>query len=186
MDDGGLRDFTEMKAFQHLDAVIPCVIDTGLSFSFIRVGAPCQIFFLSFPTPGPILRPVGPSLRFCRIIFDLECLRHVVLHSRVISPRQPPSMVLEVYVLARWKFQDPRDNFQGYLACRPILMLSCTDWNWFDGKGHSVLFKRVRRYFVDIRLQLHVYLMEVIRVRDLALRGLISECEAINMADSSW
>ena len=49
-------------------------------------------------------------------------------------------MVLEVYVLARRKLQDPRSKIQGYLARRPILTLSCTDWNWFDGKGHSLPF----------------------------------------------
>ena len=39
---------------------------------------------------------------------ECSCIR--VLHPRVISPRQHPSMVLEVYVLARTTFKFPRYN----------------------------------------------------------------------------
>ena len=99
---------TELKAMQDLDAVMHCDTEVSSSFTQLSVARLAKYVFF-FPALGSILRLVGPSLRLCRIIFNLECLRNVVLHSRVISPCQPPSMVLEVYVLARRKFQDPRN-----------------------------------------------------------------------------
>ena len=37
MHESGLRVFTELKAMQHSDAVMPCLIDIGLPSSFIRL-----------------------------------------------------------------------------------------------------------------------------------------------------
>ena len=65
MYDSVLRVFTELKAIQQLDPVVPHVIDTGLTFSFILLGGPCKIYFLFFPASDSILRLVGPSLGFC-------------------------------------------------------------------------------------------------------------------------
>ena len=67
MHDSGLRVFTELKAMQHSDAVMPRVIDT-LSPFFLHTaqcGAPCKKKKISSLASGSILRLVGPSLRFC-------------------------------------------------------------------------------------------------------------------------
>lgn len=59
-DDSRLRGF---RAIQRSDAVMPCVIDTGLPFSFIRLRAPFKIYFL-FPASGSIFVLLAPPCVF--------------------------------------------------------------------------------------------------------------------------
>ena len=51
MHDSGLRVFPELKAMQHSDAAMPCVIDTGFPSSFIRLSVVRLAKYLFFPFP---------------------------------------------------------------------------------------------------------------------------------------
>ena len=72
----------------------------GVNFALILtpLRGPASVLHQFVFSPGlyHILQPLSES----------SCTR--VMYPRVISPRQPPSMVLEVYVLARTIFKFPK------------------------------------------------------------------------------
>ena len=67
---------------------------------------PLILSSLSALSHFPLIIPFLESLPLPNLPFKYPCYR--ILHPRVISPRQPPSMVLEVYVLARTTFKIPK------------------------------------------------------------------------------
>lgn len=102
-----------MNSRQNSDHTVPC-------------GQILVLNYIAYGKMGPSRRS-SLSLFLCRISFSVylsclesllypvclyECPYDKVLHPRVISPRQPPSMVLEVYVLARTEFKSPKRKFR--------------------------------------------------------------------------
>lgn len=78
---------------------------------FMIAGVNFALILSSLRGPASILHQLVLFLSLYHIAQPLSvcsCIR--VLYPRVISPRQHPSMVLEVYVLARTTFKFPRYN----------------------------------------------------------------------------
>lgn len=107
---------------------------------FMIAGVNFALILSSLRGPASILHQLVLFLSLYHIpqpLSECSCIR--VLYPRVISPRQPPSMVLEVYVLARTTFKFPR-----HLACRPIPTLSSDDGNGFDGQEHDPVAQSIQ------------------------------------------
>ena len=85
------------------------VTDSGTRISFLRLDVSFMPLLALFPgrVPFSVQLPL-PCILLLRPTVDFGSTYKRALHPRVISPRQPPLMVFEVYVLARTKFKIPK------------------------------------------------------------------------------
>ena len=77
---------------------------TGVSFFWLDVSFTPLIALVPGRVPVSVQSPLLYFL-LLRPTFPSSSTYNMALHPRVISPRQPPSVVFEVYVLARTKFK---------------------------------------------------------------------------------
>ena len=153
MDDSRLRVFTEMKAMQHSDAVIPCLIGTGLPCSFIRLSAPFKILFFLLSCFGFHSPPCWMS--YCtRVSYLLANLRQ--WFSRYTCSPEGNSKILEI----QFRDTSPADRS---LRSRALIGIGLM--------ARDTLFcSSVRRCFIGTRLHFFYHgciSMDVIWVRDL-------------------